>query len=986
MVAAVIAQGMTRLPANDCAELSEGKALSVVVSPKRPACVSITVQSGKATQVIAEHPDDLALRLHSQGREILADGFEFGQETITVNTAGQYRIEISFLGANPESSDRAVDVSRKALPLKEAVEWQASEALATDSKRSPKVPNILASLERWQALQDSSSIARTWIKLGDAVLSMGDPGRAHDAYERALEICHSLSDTRCAAEAANNSGYAAQQLGDLAISFTRLDEAAKGWQGLSRPLYQGRTLSNLGILYSHAGDFQRAISAYDRAAAIFRPLDSLGYAKVLNNLGLCYLSLAQYDQARIYFKKAIAAEGKLPGAHGDWLRARLNLGRTLMLQGRLEQARILLEELVAETEKQSDRIVRPYALNNLGQILLRLNLPGAAEARLRKAFHLHRTVGDKRGEAIAEHYLGLIARKRGDIPVARELLSQALEIRRTCGLRDDAADSLFALAELELTAGDSDQAKSLAEEAIPLLESIRSNIPGAALRASFYARRRNLLDLLVAIAMRPGNQNAVTDGFLAAELGRSRSLLDILSERDRSSPKPSELIERQAKVRREINFLSRMVADESDGKEGAKTRLEALIAEDQQVEARIRASIEDREPGARPLSSLRSLQQEVLSPQTAILEYQLGESRSYLWLVRDQKIEVFPLPARSVIERRISVAVSLFGKIQERRSNPAVQDRYVKAMQRLSATLLGSLQPPALPPLLILVLDGDLHRVPFSALRLSTGEYLGFRHDLVCAPSAAFLQQSRQQEHAVPFPRSILAFYDPVFSAGDPRVPQVFRKPAGTKTLPLARLPFDDELQTITRLVPKSRRDLRKGFDANARTLESLPLDQYGILHLSTHAVVNEEIPELSRIALSAVDREGRPLDGFLFPYQLANLHLRHSTVVLSACETALGKKILGEGLAGFASSFFSAGASQLVLTVSTVDAQASSVFLSETYARVLASHPESMEHALTLARRSFLRSDRWSDPYYWASFVVIGIPTLHISEPDAPR
>jgi CHAT domain-containing protein len=641
---------------------------------------------------------------------------------------------------------------------------------------------------------------------------------------------------------------------------------------------------------------------------------------------------------------------------------------------------------VAETEKQSDRTIRPYALNNLGQILLRLNLPGASEALLRKALNLHRNVGDKRGEAIAGHYLGLIARKRGDITAARELLSQALEIRRTCGLRDDAADSLFALAELELAAGDSARAQSLAEEAIPMLESTRSNIPGAALRASFYARRRNLLDLLVGIAMRPGNPNAVTDGFLAAELGRSRSLLDILSERDRSSPKPSDLIGRQTKIRREINFLSRMVAEESRGQEGTKTRLEAFLAEDQQVEARIRESMENREPGARPLNSVRSLQQEVLSPHSAILEYQLGETRSYLWLVGDQKIEVFPLPARSVIERRISAAVRLFGKIQERRSNPTVQDHYVKAMQRLSATLLGSLQPPALPPLLILVLDGDLHRVPFAALRLPQGEYLGLYHDLVRAPSAAFLLQSRQQDHTVQFPKSIVAFYDPVFSADDPRVPQVFRKPAGMKTLSLARLPFDDELQMITRLVPRSRRDFLKGFDANVQALEGLPLDQYAIVHLSTHAIVDEEIPELSRIALSAVDHKGQPRDGFLFPYQLANLHLRHSTVVLSACETALGKRILGEGLAGFATSFFSAGASRLVLTVSNVDAPASSVCLSETYRRVLAHRPESMEHALTLTRRSFLRSDRWSDPYYWASFVVVGLPTRRVSERYASR
>lgn len=136
------------------------------------------------------------------------------------------------------------------------------------------------------------------------------------------------------------------------------------------------------------------------------------------------------------------------------------------------------------------------------------------------------------------------------------------------------------------------------------------------------------------------------------------------------------------------------------------------------------------------------------------------------------------------------------------------------------------------------------------------------------------------------------------------------------------------------------------------------------------------KIQSFSRIALSVVDRQGRLVDGFLLPYQLSDLRMKGSLVVLSACNTALGKKVLGEGMMGFASSLFSAGASQLVLTIADVDAQASSFFLSDTYSHFLGGNRTSIEHAVTLARRSFLKSDRWSDPYYWASYVVVGMPT----------
>jgi CHAT domain-containing protein len=109
---------------------------------------------------------------------------------------------------------------------------------------------------------------------------------------------------------------------------------------------------------------------------------------------------------------------------------------------------------------------------------------------------------------------------------------------------------------------------------------------------------------------------------------------------------------------------------------------------------------------------------------------------------------------------------------------------------------------------------------------------------------------------------------------------------------------------------------------------------------------------------------------------------MKGSVVVLSACDTALGKKVLGEGMMGFTSSLFSAGASQLVLTITEVDAQASSFFLSDVYNHFLGWNRTSMEHALTLARQSLLKSDHWSDPYYWASYVVVGMPTPQNESP----
>lgn len=117
-------------------------------------------------------------------------------------------------------------------------------------------------------------------------------------------------------------------------------------------------------------------------------------------------------------------------------------------------------------------------------------------------------------------------------------------------------------------------------------------------------------------------------------------------------------------------------------------------------------------------------------------------------------------------------------------------------------------------------------------------------------------------------------------------------------------------------------------------------------------------------------------MDGYLHPYQFAGFRLDRSIVVLSSCETALGKEVMGEGLAGFTAGLFQAGASQVVLALTQVDAESSSAFFAEAYRRFLGTPSPGMERALTEARRTLAHSTRWADPYYWAPFIVMGSPT----------
>jgi CHAT domain-containing protein len=168
---------------------------------------------------------------------------------------------------------------------------------------------------------------------------------------------------------------------------------------------------------------------------------------------------------------------------------------------------------------------------------------------------------------------------------------------------------------------------------------------------------------------------------------------------------------------------------------------------------------------------------------------------------------------------------------------------------------------------------------------------------------------------------------------------------------------------------------LLSGLEANPAALARAGPKSFAVLHFSTHSFIDDRIPELSRIVLSLVDRNGQPVDGNLRPYQISGMQLSGSIVVLSSCETALGKEVPGEGLAGFRQSLFAAGASQLVLTTGNVEAESSSAFFAEVYKEFFGARRVCMDAALTHARRILAASSRWSDPFYWASYAVVGSP-----------
>jgi len=180
------------------------------------------------------------------------------------------------------------------------------------------------------------------------------------------------------------------------------------------------------------------------------------------------------------------------------------------------------------------------------------------------------------------------------------------------------------------------------------------------------------------------------------------------------------------------------------------------------------------------------------------------------------------------------------------------------------------------------------------------------------------------------------------------------------------------DVETLERLLPPQRLKILRGFGANRTALLGADLAAYNVLLFSTHAFADDRQPELSSLVLSMVDSEGRPSDGLIRLYDVYDLKLNAALVVLSACETAAGRDVRGEGLIGLARGFLYAGASGLLASAQPVDGEASAALTRAFFGAMLGPKKLTPSGALLEARRSVAGVGRWKDPYYWGALELI--------------
>lgn len=1005
------------------ADLAKGETHSYRIDLAAGQYADLTVdQRGVDVVIVLKAPDGRQLRrvdslTGDHGPEPLP--FIAGQ-------AGAYRVEVGSLDAGargpytivlealrpPTPRDRSVVAAEATFAAGEELRRQRGEAALRQAA---------AHHRRARDLFRSSGVtdreADVLLSLGLAFSDLGEYGQARGAYGRALSLYRAAGRTRELLPALGGLGRAHRLLGEPESALRCYREALL----LSRELGERRTeietLGNLGKAHAALGKSEDALALYEQALAGWRELGvATEEAFTLNNLGQLYLELGEVHLAIDRFEEALA----LLEAAGEARRTGTvlaSLGTAYGTLGESAKGIEYLQRALRLHRRAGNRRDEAVALNDLGWAHRQAGALAEARRYYHEALEIDRALGDRSGEATALLNLGRVFDSLGDPGSAVGFYDRALTGFAAAGDKRREAATLFGLALALRHGGDLEAAKAAIEAALAHIESLRAEPAASELRASYYASKQQYLafhiDLLMELHKLHPEAGYAARAFEASERARARSLLEDLAGAEMRQSH-SQLAEEEADLAHRLNILeTRRFALSAAGVQSQRLRvveseLRWVVARHRQARAAIRGVSGRRSTASQagPLP-LKVIQQRVLDAETLLLEYYLGTDRSFLWAVTPASMESFELPRRAIIEAATRRALELLPESHRR----TARARAEIALQDLSRLLLAPVEDRLAGRRLLVVADGVLQYVPFAALPVATtvattvaasaagrsrdtAPYelvpLAVDHEIVSLPSASTAAVLQHRHSARPS-ATVAVLADPVFASSDPRFEA--RRPAArtveasapayrarargpASDLPpggFPRLPFSrQEAGSILALVPTSQRLELLGFDASREEALSGVLSRYRYVHFATHGILDTGYPELSGLVLSLLDRQGLPENGFLRAHEIVDLRLAADLVVLSACRTALGKEIRGEGLVGLTRAFLDAGAKGVLVSLWQVEDRATAELMRRLYEGMLR-EGLSPAAALRQAQVSLWREGDWRAPYYWAGFSVQG-------------
>jgi CHAT domain-containing protein len=772
---------------------------------------------------------------------------------------------------------------------------------------------------------------------GEVYYCKGDLTAAYEYFEKSLRFAIAASDRDCEARARLFLGYISATTGDTKDAKKQFERSLNLSRELGNPASEGLALAAVATAHSWARDNEWAIKLYRQALANFRQIGDLqNEAAILVGIGQAYQNLHESHAALSHYKeglKIFEEDGNL-----DYAAVALyQIAKLLEADGAVNEAEQYYKRCLRLSRGARKERILTYALKDLTALQMMQVRRRDTLREYHRALRFYERIGDRLGQALTLNNIGELYFASGKKSKSLDAYRRALALSPQSGDRSLEVTTRYNIAKVERALGKIQQAVGTIKASIDLIEELRSNVSTVDLRSSYFSGQRKNYDLYIDLLMQldqqlPGKGLAAL-ALLASENSRARTLREILAENTYS---------RQDTVKEPMKLSS----------------------------------------------SLGSIQSELRGGNTLLLEYALGDERSYLWSVTEDSVKGYVLPGKGTLEQS---ARALYTTITARQLiNAQVDDTYQarveaadKQYQQEALHLSRMLLEPVVHELgnnrLIIVSEGALQFVPFEALptpSIAKGDVgepnslLISRHEIVSLPSMSVLTEIRAIKRQPSLSGRIAVFADPVSSASDDRLRS--SSPSAVSASSLIRLAHSaEEADEIAKISPRNTW-IAKGFDANREKVLTSLLTEYRIVHFATHGLIDTQHPELSGLVLSIARPDGSLENGYLKLHDIYGLKMAADVTVLSACDTALGKDVKGEGLIGLTRGFIYAGSKSVVASLWKVDDRATAVLMKHFYEKMLRDGLPPAA-ALRSAKEIVRQQPGWSAPYFWAGFVIQG-------------
>ncbi len=790
---------------------------------------------------------------------------------------------------------------------------------------------------------------------------------AQACYERLLPIAQKFGDLSRVRRYQNALAGVHAESNRPLESIRYLELTMESARQLDDEENRARTLANIGTQYSRTSRFQDALDAYLRALQVYEALGKrMDQARVIGNIGIAYSKLGDYAQAReFHLREQQLLAGRVTPL---LIQAKIRLASAMVKVGEIDEAFALFDDALHLTNSVR---LRPATVANWS--LLRATAEISAGDTTRGLDALQQLLASdaarhmsKSQTALAHFNIGTALTATGSTDAARQHLTKSLAIRESIYDSLGAAQASAALGLANLRQGRSAEAQTLALQAIARIESMRADIASADLRAVYQSTVSDAYELAVETTM-SGDDTRPSEALALAESYRAQTLIDILANnRQTSSTLPKKLRSERERLLAQINFIEdkrlrgREVTDDLPAVINALNVLDKKIGE---IDPRFLAS--DRKQALAP-SELQVL----LEDGDVVLQYFLGTTNSYVWVVTRNDIDAHRLSDGRRIRR---MAKRLHNSLANRGD-------YQREASALGDLLLASAaEAIERADNVIVIADDALHYTPFEVLTTPASRRPILAGKTVSyLPSMTTLALTRQNPR-ISSDDSIAVLADPVFDAQDERLASATiaaaMAPSATRSTGpvLNRLKMSSmEASSIENLAGDREVWLRTGTAATADSLNTSAVQQAQIVHIASHGFVDDDVSARTGLALAMLDDSGQPVTGFVGLRQIYNLNLSADLVVLSACDTGLGQNLAGEGLLGLTRGFMYAGAKRVVASLWQVDDRATATLMQYFYEGLLRDGlPPSA--ALAQAKQRMQREPRWRHPNYWSGFVLLG-------------